>query len=334
VPELAGQLRPDLVLVNDDDLTYAKIRLDEYSLRTLIADIGSLEDQLAAALCWAAAWDMTRDGEMRARDFVALVLSGAPAVRQVAVLERVLGQASAAIRRYAHPSWREQGLAQLEAAARNWLAAAEPGSDHQLVYARAVAGNATAPEGLELLAGLLDGSATIDGLAIDTELRWQLLQRLVSRGAAGPDEIEAELDRDRTDAGERHAESCLAAIPTVDAKAAAWTKITDGSLPNAMFRAALRGFKDADHDELLAPYVTRYYDALPGLWRSGVSDMAQFFTEVAYPDFVVSPQGIAATDEYIARANPPPALRRLLVERRDDVVRALRCRQRDAQPDR
>jgi aminopeptidase N len=334
VPELVGQLRPDLILVNDDDLTYAKIRLDEHSLHTLIADIGGLQDQLAAALCWAAVWDMTRDGEMRARDFVALVLSGAPSVRQVAVLERVLTQASTAVRRYAHPSWRQEGLAQLEVAARNWLAAAEPGSDHQLVYARALAGTATAPESLDLLAGLLDGSATIDGLAVDTELRWQLLQRLVSRGAAGPDQIEAELERDRTDAGERHAQSCLAAIPTAEAKAAAWRKITDGSLPNAVFRAALRGFKDADQDDLLAPYVARYYDALAGLWRSGITDMAQFFTEVAYPDFVVSQQGIAATDEYIARADPAPALRRLLTERRDDVARALRCRQRDAQPGR
>ena len=193
VPELAGQLRPDLILVNDDDLTYAKIRLDEHSLRTLIADIGGLDDQLAAALCWAAAWDMTRDGEMRARDFVALVLSGAPSIRHVAVLERVLPQATTAIRRYAHPSWRQDGVAQLEAALRGWLAAAQPGSDRQLVYARALAGIATSPESLELLAGLLDGSATIDGLAVDTELRWQLLHRLVSRGAAGPDKIEAEL---------------------------------------------------------------------------------------------------------------------------------------------
>ncbi len=334
VPELLGQLRPDLVLVNDEDLTYAKIRLDEHSLRTLIADIGGLQDQLAAALCWAAAWDMTRDGEMRARDFVALVLSGAPSIRHVAVLERVLPQASIAARRYAEPSWRQEGLAQLEAALRGWLVAAEPGSDHQLVYARALAGVATSPEGLQLVASLLDGSAVISGLAVDTELRWQLLHRLVSRGAAGPDQIEAELERDRTDAGERHAQSCLAAIPTAEAKAAAWAKITDGSLPNAAFRAALRGFKDADQDELLAPYAAKYYDTLDGLWQNGISDMAQFFTEVAYPDGVVSQRGIAATDEYIARANPVPALRRLLGERRDDVARALRCRERDAQPDR
>jgi len=333
VPALIGQLRPDLILVNDDDLTYAKIRLDDSSLHTLITDIRGLTDQLAAALCWAAAWDMTRDGEMRARDFVALVLSGAPSITQVAVLERVLAQASSASRRYADPSWRQEGLAQLEAAFGNWLAAALPGSDHQLAYARALADIATSPESLELLAGLLDGSATISGLAVDTELRWQLLQRLISRGAAGPDQIEAELDRDRTDAGERHAQTCLAAIPAAEAKEAAWAKITDGSLPNATFRAALRGFQNADQDELLAPYADRYYEALTDMWRDGISDVAQFFAQVAYPESIVSQAGIAATDEYIANADPVPALRRLLVERRDYVARALRCRLRDAQPD-
>ena len=334
VPALVGQLRPDLILVNDDDLTYAKIRLDEHSLHTLITDISGLDDQLAAALCWAAAWDMTRDAEMRARDFVALVRSGAPSITQVAVLELVLAQAGSACRRYADPSWRREGLASLEAAFRDWLTAARPGSDHQLAYARALADVATSPESLELLAGLLDGSAIIDGLAVDTELRWQLLQRLVSRGAAGPDQIEAELDRDRTDAGERHAQTCLAAIPTAVAKDAAWAKIADRSLPNATFRAALRGFQNADQDELLAPYAARYYQALTEIWRDGISDMAQFFAEVAYPESIVSQAGIDATDDYIASANPVPALRRLLVERRDDVARALRCRQRDGQPDR
>ena len=158
------------------------------------------------------------------------------------------------------------------------------------------------------------------------------MHRLVSRGVAGPDEIEAELDRDRTDAGERHAESCLAAIPTPEAKAAAWAKITSGTLPNATFRAVLRGFRDPDQDELLAPYADKFYAALAEMWLDGASDMAQFFTEVGYPDSVVSQAGIEATDAYIASANPVPALRRLLTERRDDVVRALRCRRRDAQP--
>ncbi|HEY2078136.1 MAG TPA: aminopeptidase N, partial [Streptosporangiaceae bacterium] len=332
VPELAGHSRPDLILINDDDLTYAKIRLDDHSLRTLITSISGLTDQLAAALCWAAAWDMTRDAEMRARDFAALVQAGAPSIRQVAVLEGVLAQASIAIRRYSDPGWRHDGLVQLDAALRDWLLAAAPGSDDQLAYAKALADVAVTPASLDLLAGLLAGSASLAGLAVDTELRWKLLHRLVSRGQAGPEEIEAELGRDQTDAGERYAEGCLAAIPTPEAKAAAWIKITDASLPNATFRAVLRGFSDPDADELLAPYAAKYYAALAGFWQDGASDMAQFFTEVGYPESVVSQQGIAATDDYIAGANPAPALTRLLVERRDDVARALKCRQRDAQP--
>jgi aminopeptidase N len=331
VPELVGEPRPDLVLVNDDDLTYAKIRLDDHSLHTVVGAISELADPLAAALCWSAAWDMTRDAEMRTRDFLALVSSGAPSITELSVLERILMMTSLAVRRYTAPQWRATAVAELDATLRRWLLEAEPGSDHQLAYAKALADIATSQESLELLAGLLAGTAEIDGLAIDTDLRWELLHRLVSRGVAGPAEIEAELDRDPTDAGERHAESCLAAIPTADAKAAAWAKITSGTLPNATFRAALRGFRDADQHELLAPYADQYYAALAGMWRDGASDMAQFFTEVGYPDSVISQQAIDATDTFIAAANPVPPLRRLLIERRDDVARALRCQHRDAQ---
>jgi aminopeptidase N len=330
VPALIGEPRPDLVLVNDDDLTYAKIRLDEHSLRTVIAGISDLSDQLAAALCWAAAWDMTRDGEMSARDFLALVQSGAPSIRQLTVLERTLAQAAVAVRRYADPAWQRDGLAQLEASLRTWLAGAEPGSDYQLAYVRALAGVTTSPAGLSFLAGLLDGTASVDGLAVDTELRWLLLHRLVSRGLAGEPSIDAELDRDRTDAGERHAAACRAAVPSAAAKAAAWARITDGTLPNATFRAVLRGFRDPDQDELLAPYAAAYYDALAGLWQDGASDMAVFFAQAGYPDSDVSQAAIESADAYLANAGPPAALRRLLLERRDDVVRALRCRQRDA----
>ncbi len=330
VPELTGERQPDLVLVNDDDLTYTKIRLDDRSLRTAASAISEIRDPLAAALCWAAAWDMTRDAEMRARDFLTLVKAGAPALYQMPVLERVLTMTGMAVRRYADPDWREQGVAELDQALREWLLAAEPGSDHQLAYAQALAGVATSAESLELLASLLDGSVSIDGLAVDTELRWRLLHRLVSRGVARPAAIDAELATDRTDAGERHAESCLAAIPTAEAKAAAWAKVTGGELPNATFRAVLRGFADLDQDDLLAPYADQYYTALAGQWLDGATDMARFFAQVAYPDSIVTQEAIDATDSYIERTNPGPALRRLLLERRDDVARALRCQQRDA----
>ncbi len=331
VPELIGQPRPDLVLVNDDDLTYAKVRLDDHSLRTLISGIGEFSDSLPAALCWAATWDMCRDAEMAARDYVSLALSGVDAIEDITVLQTVLRQAATAARRFADPAWRTAGLQQIAGTLRDLLQRAEPGSDRQLACAQAFAGVATSPDDLALLAGLLDGSAVVEGLAVDTELRWHLLYRLASRGAAGPAEIDAELAKDATDAGARHAAACRAAIPDPPAKEEAWAQITGGKLSNATFRATLDGFADADADELLAPFAERYFDVVAGIWRDWSSDMAQFFTEHAYPSWKITPEAIAVTDDYIERADPPPALRRLLAEARDDVARALRCRQRDAQ---
>jgi aminopeptidase N len=331
VPELVGRDRPDLVLVNDDDLTYAKIRLDEHSLRTLVTGIGEFTDSLPAALCWAAAWDMCRDAEMAARDYASLVLSGVAAIEDISVVQTVLRQGAMAARRFADPAWRGTGLQRIADTLRDLLQGAEPGSDQQLAYAQAFAGVATAPGDLALLAGLLDESTAIEGLAIDTDLRWQLLYRLVSRGAAGPAEIDAELARDPTDAGARHAATCGAAIPDPAAKERAWAQITGGRLSNATFRATLDGFASPDQEELLAPYAQRYFDVAADVWRDWSSDMAQYFAQNAYPSWNITPEAIAATDDYIERTDPPAALRRLLAEGRDDVARALRCRLRDAQ---
>ncbi len=332
VPALAGERRPDLVLVNDDDLTYAKLRLDTRSLSTLTSGMGDFADSLPAALCLATAWDMCRDAELPARDYVSLVLSGADAIADISVLQTVLAQAAAAVRRFADPAWRSEGLELLATGLRDRAREAEPGSDRQLAYARALTLVATTLADLALLAGLLAGSVVIEGLAIDTEFRWLLLRRLVSRGAAGHAEIEAELDRDRTDAGERHAAACRAAIPDPGSKEAAWAQIVSGELPNAVFRAMLDGFTDPDHDhaELLEPYGRRFFDEAARVWRDWGMDMAQWFAENAYPRYMITPAALAAADDYLARNDPPAALRRILMEGRDDVARALRCQQRDA----
>ena len=171
----------------------------------------------------------------------------------------------------------------------------------------------------------------LDGLAVDTDLRWSLLQRLVSLGLAGPPEIDAELAADVTDEGERRAASCRAAIPTAEAKEAAWEEITGGKLPNATFKAVLNGFMSPDQDGLLEPYARRYFDVLADVWRDWKADMAQYFASNAYPVTAISEQTIRATDDYIDWTTPPPPLRRLLIEDRDDVARALRCQARDRQ---
>jgi aminopeptidase N len=340
VPELAGQPRPDLVLVNDEDLTYAKIRLDDHSLRTLIDNsIGLFTDSLPAALCWSAAWDMCRDGEMAARDYVRLVMSGISSVADISVVQTLLRQAGQAARRFADTGWRETGLALMARTLRNLLRAAQAGSDEQLAYVRAFAGVATSADDLALLAGLLDGSVHLDGLSVDTDLRWALLLRLVSRGAAaaagpgswGVAEIDAELARDATDAGERHAATCRAAIPTADAKRETWQVLIRGELTIAMFRAVLAGFADPDQSELLRPYRADYFAVVGDVWREWSSAMAQDFVSGAYSVCPLSPETVEATDAYIASAQPPAALRRLLMEGRDDVLRALRCQARDRQ---
>jgi aminopeptidase N len=332
VPGLTGRPRPDLVLVNDDDLTYAKIRLDGQSLRTLVTGIGELTDSLPFALCLAAAWDMCRDAEMAARDYVGLVLSAAGVVKDVTVAQAMLRQAAAAARRFADPAWSATGLGLIAGTVRELLQRAEPGSDLQLAYAQTLAGVASSADDLALLSGLLTGSAVIEGLAVDTELRWALLYRLVSQGAAGLGDISAELARDATDAGARHAAACRAAIPEPAAKEEAWRQVTAGSLSNATFRATLDGFAGPDTSEaLLAPYTQRFFDVVADAWRDWSPDMAQYFAENAYPSWDVSSEAITRTGEYVQRTDPPPSLRRLLAEGRDDVARALRCRARDAQ---
>jgi aminopeptidase N len=333
VPELAGQPRPDLVLVNDEDLSYAKIRLDARSLRTLVESIGAFTDSLPAALCWSAAWDMCRDGEMAARDYVQLVMLGISSVADISVVQTLLRQAGQAVRRFADPGWRETGLALMADALRGLLHEAAPGSDAQLAYVRAFAGTATADDDLALLAGLLDGSVVLDGLTVDTELRWALLGRLVSRcfGGFGAAEIDAELARDATDAGERHAAACRAAIPTAEAKQDAWDRMVSGELALATFRATLSGFADPDQPELVNPYREQYFAAVGDAWQTWSSAMAQDFVAGGYTVGAISEETVRMTDEYIAATDPPAALRRLLLEGRDDVLRALRCQARDRQ---
>jgi aminopeptidase N len=330
VAALVGVRQPDLVLINDEDLTYAKIRLDPHSLKTAVGSIGLLRESLPAALLWAATWDMVRDGEMAARDYVRLVLGGVDSVQDISVVQTLLRQATLAARQYADPSWRAAGLAFIAGSLRTLLAAAPASSDHQLAYLRAFAAVATSPEDLEFLAGLLDGTAGLDGLAVDTDLRWALLRRLVSRGVRGSEAIDAELSRDATDAGERQAAACRAAIPTLAAKRETWETLTDGKLTIAMFRATISGFADQDQPEFVQPYRPEFFAALAEVWRDWSSAMAQDFVGYGYTICAVDDETVAATDDYLAAdPAPPAALHRLLAEGRDEVVRALRNQARD-----
>jgi aminopeptidase N len=331
VPGLLGRRRPDLVLLNDDDLTYAKIRLDERSLRTLVEHVGALAESLPRALCWSAAWDMTRDAEMRARDYVALVLSGIGRESDIGVVQSLLRLAQSAVTFYADPAWAPQGRAALAAAAHDALLSAEPGSDVQLVWARTLGSLASTEEQVALVRTLLSGEREVPGLAVDTELRWHLLRRLVVLGLAGEDDVEAELERDRTAAGERHAAAARASRPTRAAKAEAWRlAVEQADLPNAVQSAVIGGFAQPEQQDLLREWVEPYFAAIGEVWRDRTAEMAQNVVVGLYPAFVVDASVVERTDAYLEAEQPPPALRRLLLEGRAGVVRALAARERDA----
>ncbi|MCY7366283.1 MAG: aminopeptidase N [Frankiaceae bacterium] len=331
VPALVGRKQPDLVLVNDDDLTYAKIRLDERSLATLTAHVGDFEESLPRALCWAAAWDMTRDAELPARDYLAMVLAGIGRESDIGVVQSLLRLAQASVTTFADPAWAPTGRAQLARTVHDLLRSAEPGSDLQLAFVRALASVATSGGHLGLLRGLLDGSAEVPGLVVDTDLRWHLLHRLVVLGGVGDAEIDAELASDPTSAGERLAAAARAARPDAAAKDEAWRlAVQDDNVPNAVQAAVIGGFWSYDQLPLLERFIEPYFDAIATVWETRTAEMAQNVVVGLYPSALVSPAVVQRTDTYLASREVPPALRRLLLEGRDGVLRALRARECDA----
>ncbi|MEU2878628.1 aminopeptidase N [Streptomyces sp. NPDC007070] len=331
VPQLAGRRRPAVVLLNDDDLSYAKVRLDEESLAFVTEHLGDFASSLPRALCWASAWDMTRDGELATRDYLSLVLSGIGKESDIGVVQSLHRQVKLAIDLYADPAARDTLLTRWTDATLAHLRAAEPGSDHQLAWARAFAATARTPEQLDLLNALLEGSESIEGLAVDTELRWAFVQRLAAVGRFDEAEIAGEYERDKTAAGERHAATARAARPTEEAKAEAWAAVVESDkLPNAVQEAVIAGFVQTDQRELLAPYTDRYFEVLKGVWESRSHEIAQQIAVGLYPAVQVSQETLRKTDAWLSSAEPNAALRRLVSEARAGVERSLKAQAADA----
>ncbi|MGW4542962.1 aminopeptidase N [Streptomyces chartreusis] len=331
VQQLVGTRRPDVILLNDDDLSYAKVRLDEQSLAVVTEHLGDFEASLPRALCWASSWDMTRDAELATRDYLSLVLSGIGKESDIGVVQSLQRQVKLAIELYAAPATREALLTRWTDATLAHLRAAEPGSDHQLAWARAFAAAARTPEQLDLLDALLDGSQTIVGLAVDTELRWAFVQRLAAVGRFDEAEIAGEYERDRTAAGERHAATARAGRPTAEAKAEAWASVVESDkLPNAVQEAVIGGFVQTDQRELLAAYTDKYFEVVKGVWDSRSHEIAQQIAVGLYPALQISEETLRKTDDWLSSAQPNAALRRLVSESRAGVERALRAQEADA----
>ncbi|MFF4606374.1 aminopeptidase N [Streptomyces sp. NPDC001339] len=327
VPELAGLERPELILVNDEDLTYCKVRFDEGSLATLRTRLGDLTDPMARALCWAALWGLTRDGLMPARDYLDLVRRFGGQETDIGVLQSLHGQVQTALEHYAAPDRRERAAHEQAEGALRELRLAGPGSGHQLSWARHFAALPATPSGLQLLQGLLDGTAKIDGLEVDQELRWSFLEPLAAHGIADEAVITAELARDDTASGRRYQVRCLAARPSAEVKARAWADVVESdALSNALVEATIAGFAQPGQRELLAPYAPRYFAAIERIWQERSIEIAMSVVRGLFPSWLVRQSTLDAADAWLAEhAQAAPALRRLVLEERDDLARALRA---------
>jgi aminopeptidase N len=330
VSELVGLAQPDLILLNDDDLAYAKIRLDERSLRTAIEHLGKIDSELARSIVWGSVWDATRDAEGRASDFVQLVLNNIGAETGSTTMRTALGQLVLSVGSYVAPERRE---AETVAAADGIWAlaqAAAPGSDAQFQFVKVFAQLASTDAQLAAVAGLRDGSVQLDGLEVDTDLAWELLQSLVAGGKAGTAEIDAALEADNTASGSQAAAHARAALPTAEGKTAAWASVVeqDGA-PNLIVRATGVGFQRGNDKTVLEPFVAKYFDSLRTIWDSRSYAIAAGLINGLFPFAIASEQLAEATRAWLAANPEPAALHRIVIENLARVERALKVQAAD-----
>ncbi|MGA8255656.1 MAG: ERAP1-like C-terminal domain-containing protein [Nocardioides sp.] len=320
-----GLKQPDLLLLNDQDLAYAKVRLDERSLATAIAGLSKLDDSLARAVIWSAAWDMTRDAEMSARDFITLVLGNIGQETDAWGVTRIPAMTAMAVNHYIAPEQRAAVRLEWEQGLRRLLDGAAPGSDHQLTFARSLAAAARSDEGLATLEQILDGDLVIDGLAVDMDLRWTLIAGLAAAGRAG-DRIRLAEAADNTISGKERAAAARAAQPDVAAKEAAWTAAMSATTPNETARSISTQFQVSDQQEVLAPFVERYLEAVGTAWETLGSHKAAVALQGLFPMPMASPELLERLDEWLATATANPGALRYVREGRAEVVRALAAR--------
>jgi aminopeptidase N len=329
VTAFAGQKSADLVLINDKDQSYAKLRFDERSIATMKSHLGSLDDSLARGLIWASLWDSCRDGELSATDYIAIALAALKTESDISIVSATLGQIDTALWAYSHPSHRAALRLQVATAIEAALDAAKAGSDHQLQFATGFANTAITTAQLARIAAMLGGS--IAGLTIDAELRWFLFICGVKRGVFGPADIENELALDKTAHGKQYGAMAYAQIPSKDAKAKAFSAITTADLSNTIHSYTCRGFNDPLHTEILSEFVDEYFDVLLKVWETKGYEIAETTATLLFPSWVISDATVAKAQHWldVTGKDASHALRRTILESRDAMVRALKAQAAD-----
>ena len=329
VADLAGEKVADLLLINDRDLSYAKLRFDDRSIATLKTHLGKFDDALARALCWASIWDMHRDAEISSADFLEIALNGLAGETDDAIVNIVLMQLNTSVEAYAKDSNRAAYREQLADGLWALTQSSAPGSDLQLLISRAFAINAHTTEQTAKIRELLNGGAP--GLKVDADLRWYFLIALTERGATTRGELDAELAKDNTTTGNVAFETCLAAMPNHEAKAYAFNKMLNEDIVTSMRSALVAGFQRPIQRDLLEPFVNLYFDNLISAWESKSYEGAAKYVSGFYPTWIVKQSTVDATNAWLngAGKDSPAVLRKLVKESQDGLIRALKVQALD-----
>ncbi|MBQ1038461.1 aminopeptidase N [Micromonospora sp. C81] len=322
--ELTGAPAARLLLLNDGDLSFAKVRLDPASADAVPLVLPGLTDPLARAVLWSEALDAATDGERPVTGLVELMVAALPAETEVIIAEDVLTLSRSLIDRYLDPLARSTALARVAGACQRLLDGAQAGESLQLAAAR---GWIAATTDADLLVGWLAGRDVPTGLKVDAELRWAVLRRLVVLGAAGEAEIAIEAAADNSSTGAERAARCRAALPDPAAKQAAWEIIVrDTELSSRPLEATAEGFWQPEQAELTAAYVDRYFADMPAAARRRTPWTADRVAALAFPRYAVAQPTREAAAALLARDDLTPGLRRVVTDADDDLRRALVAR--------
>ncbi|HEY5836899.1 aminopeptidase N [Streptomyces sp.] len=323
--ELPGP-RPDVILLNDGDQTFTKIRFDELSWEMLTETLGSLPDPLSRAVAWNAARDLVRDGKIAPRDHLALVRQHLPGETDPAILQAVLTFSRTLVADcFLAPALRADALGALAAVSRAVLA--EGNEETRLTATRTLIDSAISAGDAAVLRQWYTEGAIPGAPDLDPELRWRILLRLAVLGAVTAADIDAELARDPSAKGREGAARCRAALPDPAAKAAAWASLFhDDSLSNYLFTATAQGFWHPEQHDLLRDYVPRFFpDAVALAARRGPA-ISEAAGRYAFPATFADADTLALGRSTLATSDPIPALHRVLTDRLDDLARAIRVR--------
>ena len=316
VTEAAGKPRPQFLLTNDDDLTYTKLRFDDESLAFATANLYRFDDALARAVIWLALWDMTRDGELAASDFIGTTLKLLSTETESTTFRYALACLSTTVWHYTDRTKRA-AIAQHTAQALLDLAKQAPaGSDmqFQLISAYLTYGVEGDSAFADTVRGLLSGSLVLEGLELDNNFRWSLVRALSSINAIDEADIQQELERKDTTENREFALAARAARATAEAKAWAWNEaIHDEVLTNAQLESVAGGFASTPSQELAEPYVKEYFDSAEWIWNHKTFHMAEALLEGLYPRYADPATLVELGDKWLAsHADADNALRRLI----------------------